>query len=213
MFHSGYVTDFADQAVVLPLAMGTGLFFALSGWRRGVLVWTVTIGGTLGLMLVLKLCFLACGHLLPEARLHSPSGHASAAAIYGGVTGALIRSRWGGRNWVLPTAVGITIFFALIFGITRLELRVHSLPEVIVGGAVGALGASAFIVFAGAPAPRLRTAQFVAPALLLILLLHGLHLPVEVAIHSAARQIWPLSLCYRTAALEPQLQRSARGPF
>ena len=31
------VTDFGDQAVVVPLAVGIGLIFALSGWRRGAL--------------------------------------------------------------------------------------------------------------------------------------------------------------------------------
>ena len=55
------VTNFADQAVILPLAVGIALVFALSGWRRGALAWTAAIGGTLALVLFLKLRFFVCG--------------------------------------------------------------------------------------------------------------------------------------------------------
>ena len=46
------VTNFADQAVILPLAVGIALVFALSGWRRGALAWTAAIGARL-----LSFCF------------------------------------------------------------------------------------------------------------------------------------------------------------
>jgi hypothetical protein len=32
-----FITDFRDQAVLLPLAFCVGLGFALMGWRRGAL--------------------------------------------------------------------------------------------------------------------------------------------------------------------------------
>src|SRR6267142_1179921 len=87
------VTDFGDQAVVLPLAVGIALIFALSGWRRGALAWTAAIGSTLGLILFLKLRFFACDHLLTEARPGNPSGHTAAAtALYGGVLAITMRS-------------------------------------------------------------------------------------------------------------------------
>ena len=75
-----FVTDFGDQAVLLPLAAGVTLVFALAGWRRGAVAWAAAVVGTLALMVVLKLVFLACGHLLPGSQLHSPSGHTAAAA-------------------------------------------------------------------------------------------------------------------------------------
>ena len=65
------VTDFGDQAVLLPLAAGIALLLALSGWRRGALAWTAAIGGTLALILLLKLRFFACGHFLPDSRWQS----------------------------------------------------------------------------------------------------------------------------------------------
>ena len=50
-----FVTDFGDQAVVLPLVVGIALLFVHSDWRRGALAWTTVMGSTLGLILVLKL--------------------------------------------------------------------------------------------------------------------------------------------------------------
>ena len=71
------ISDFADQAVTLPLAVGTGLLLAASGWRRGAIAWMVAIGATLGLIVLLKLRFFACEG-------GNPSGHtAAAAAVYG----------------------------------------------------------------------------------------------------------------------------------
>ena len=107
------VTDFGDQAVVVPLAVGIALIFALSGWRRGALAWTAAIGGTLSLILFLKLRFFACDHLLTEARPGNPSGHtAAAAAVYGGLLAIAMRSIWNIKRWALPCTVAIAVFLA-----------------------------------------------------------------------------------------------------
>lgn len=37
MPYAQFVTDFGDQAVLLPLAAGVALVFALAGWRRGTM--------------------------------------------------------------------------------------------------------------------------------------------------------------------------------
>ena len=74
-----FITDFADQAVVLPLAVCAGIFLRIAGWMRGALVWAAAVIGVLGTMLVLKLVFQACGHLLPFPSVHSPSGHTASA--------------------------------------------------------------------------------------------------------------------------------------
>jgi membrane-associated phospholipid phosphatase len=190
------VTDFGDQAVVLPLAVGIALIFALSGWRRGALAWTAAIGGTLGLVLFLKLRFVACDHFLAEARPGNPSGHtAAAAAIYGGLVAIVMRSIWDNKRWALPFTVAIAVFLAVVIGASRLILDTHSMAEVVVGGAIGVGGAASFVVLAGPPLRSVRMLRVVAMGLLIILMLYGFRLPAEAAIKSVATNIWPFSEC------------------
>ena len=190
------VTDFGDQAVVLPLAVGIALMFALSGWRRGALAWAAAIGGTLALVLFLKLRFLACDHLLLEARLRNPSGHtAAAAAVYGGLVATVMRSIWNIKRWALPCTVAIAVPLAVVIGASRLILDLHSMAEVVVGGAIGVGGAVSFIVLAGPPSHAVRMSRVVVMGLLVIALLYGLRMPAEAAIKSVAANLWPFSEC------------------
>ena len=55
-----FLTDFADQAVVLPLVFALAAVLAWQGWRRGALLWLATIGLTFSVILALKLVFLGC---------------------------------------------------------------------------------------------------------------------------------------------------------
>ena len=86
-----FVTDLADQAVLIPVAIAVAVVFAIAGWWRGVVAWTTAVGATLGVMLLLKLAFLACGPLLPSMDV-SPSGHTAAAGVvYGGLLAIMAR--------------------------------------------------------------------------------------------------------------------------
>ena len=192
MLNAQFVTDFGDQAVLLPLAAGVALVFALAGWRRGAIGWAAAVTGTLALMLVLKLGFLACGHILAGDHLRSPSGHTAAgAAIYGGLLAVVARRATGHNRWTLACALSV----ALVIGGSRLALGVHTGLEIAVGGAVGVCGALAAGLFAGAPPPRLRISRISAMAVFVLLLLHGVHMPAEAAIRSAALDGWPFSSC------------------
>jgi membrane-associated phospholipid phosphatase len=169
-----FLTDFADQAVMLPMVVVVAIVLAGLGWRRGAVAWLGVIGATLGLILVLKLCVLACGPVFMPWQLRSPSGHtATAAVVFGGMVVAL-----GGR----PLAVVLAaVLAALLIGTSRLELGVHSVPEVVVGAVVGCAGAVALWRLAGRP-PRARPVPLLSVALLVAVLLHGWHLPAEAAI-------------------------------
>ncbi len=88
-----FVTDFADQAVILPLIACVAVALWLAGWRRGVAVWCCGTAATLGLMLVLKVAFRACGPEMFGGAIESPSGHTAAAgAVYGSIF-AFLNSR------------------------------------------------------------------------------------------------------------------------
>lgn len=190
------VTDFGDQAIILPLAVGIALVFALSGWRRGALAWAAAIGGTLALVLFLKLRFFACGHFLPGASLSNPSGHtAAAAAVYGGLVAMVMRSIWDNKLWSLSCAVIIAVFLAVVIGESRLILDLHSMAEVVVGGAIGVGGAVSFVMLAGPPSHAVRMARVVLVGLLVIAMLYGFRMPAEAAIKSMATNLWPFSQC------------------
>ena len=189
-----FLTDFADQAVVLPLALVVALVLALTGWKRGAFIWLLAVLGTIGTIALLKIAFATCGPAQFGGVVKSPSGHtASAAIIYGGLI-ALIGRRWGASiGWAFlaaPVAV-------LVIGLSRVELGAHTLPEVVIGGVIGCAGVLAVLVIAGAPPPRLHSPRLIGPAVFVAVVMHGNHLHGEDQIRAfAGRYAWLASVCF-----------------
>jgi membrane-associated phospholipid phosphatase len=195
-----FLTDFADQAVVLPVAAVVLVILLAIGWRRGAVAWTLGVGGVLATMLVLKLIVFACFWRVPWAGLSSPSGHTAAAAVvYGGLL-ALLVPRGGA---VLAALTGGAL--ALLVGMTRLALHVHTVPDVLVGAMVGVSGAVLLRHAAGERPLRLSSPRLVLAVCVAIGLFHGHRLAAETRIRWLALDVWPLSLCLRSSA-------PARGP-
>ena len=189
---SDFVTDFADQAVVLPLAVTAAILLAAGGWRRGALAWTFVMTGVLGSVMAMKLVASACGHLLPVAGFHSPSGHtASAAMVYGGLPAIALRPFSGRSRWALLLALAA----AACIGMSRLLLHVHTVAEVLAGGAAGVTGAVLLSRLAGRRPPELGFRRMAVASGLIMVLLHGFRLPAEAAIQRMSFRIWPLSEC------------------
>jgi membrane-associated phospholipid phosphatase len=188
-----FLTNFADQAVMLPVVLAIAIVLALQGWRRGALVWLGVVCVTFGLMLFLKLAFLACSPLLGPIDVHSPSGHVAAATVVAGGLAALLTRR---RATILPIAA----LAAVLIGVSRVVLGMHSLPEVVLGALVGLGGAAALLTLAGPP-PNLRPARLFAVVVIVAALFHGMHLPAEAAIrHTAFRAARMLSVSQPEAA-------------
>lgn len=188
-----YLTDFADQAVILPLIAGVGLLLWTSGWRRGAIVWCLGTGATLGLMLVLKLGFRACGpELFGTSSVQSPSGHTAAAGVVYGTILGFINTRLGGRQ---AARVLIVLAVVVLIGASRVLLGAHTPAEAMIGGAIGILAAQAILHVAGEPTGRRSVTLSLLPILVLPLLLHGLHVPAEEQIRLHAFGMWPFSLC------------------
>jgi membrane-associated phospholipid phosphatase len=186
-----YLTDFADQAVILPLVLATAIALAVQGWRRGALVWLLVVAATFAATLAMKLMFLACSPLFGPMDVHSPSGHVAAATVVAGGLAAMLSRR---RASILPVAV----LAAIVIGISRLVLGMHSVPEVVLGALIGLAGAMALLRFAGPP-PRLRVAPLTAIVVVVATLFHGLHLPAEAAIrHTAFRVAQYIPACRGT---------------
>ncbi|HTC09901.1 MAG TPA: phosphatase PAP2 family protein [Acetobacteraceae bacterium] len=173
-----FLTDFADQAVMLPLIATVALCLAALGWRRGALAWLMAVGVSFALVVLLKLAFATCGPEIGLPSLRSPSGHTAAAAVVAGGLAALLHHR---RGVVLLTAC----LAAALIGATRLVLGYHTPPEVLLGGAIGVAGALGFAALAGL-APSLRLRWLFAAVVIVAVLLHGQHLDAEPRIRAMA---------------------------
>ena len=174
-----FITDFADQAVILPLAAAIGLVLLAEGWRRGAMAWALAVAGTFAVMLVLKLVFMACGDNLGTPYLHTPSGHVAAATVVAGGLAAVLLGR---RASVLPRAVLV----AVVIGISRIVLGAHSLEEVLLGALVGLAGTTVLLLIAGRLPPALNVRRIAIVAVAVVVLFHGLHLPAEAHINATA---------------------------
>jgi membrane-associated phospholipid phosphatase len=183
-----YLTDFADQAVVLPLVLAIAVALAVQGWRRGAVTWLVVVGATFMATVVFKVFFLSCPPIFGPVDIHSPSGHVAAASVVAGGLAVMFTRQ---RASIFPAA----ILAAVVIGLSRLVLGAHSLPEVIIGAIIGLAGAVALTRFAGQP-PRLRLAPLIAVIVIVAVLFHGLHLPAEAAIrHTALRAAQFIPVC------------------
>lgn len=182
-----FVTNFADQAVLVPSAIAVAIGFSLAGWHRGALAWSGVLACIWVSILLLKLACLIGGSLWVEG-LHSPSGHtAGAAAAAGGFFGLIVRRRGGDWLWTLPISAGL----AIAIGMSRLALHVHTGLDVLVAGVVGVLGAMTVVVLAGPPPSRLRLSPIITALTVMILLLHGSQAPAEVVIRRiATSEFW-----------------------
>ena len=171
-----FLTDFADQAVVLPALVAVAVLFAVLTWWRGFFGWIIAAGGTLGIMLLLKVLGLFVFKDF-EARPFSASGHtACAGLLYGGV-GVML------SYYKLPSSMRglIPLLFVVVIGASRLAVHAHSMPEVLVGGAVGYVGAALFSNLSGPP-PQIAAALAAMVSVGAMFAFHGYHLPVEQVI-------------------------------
>jgi membrane-associated phospholipid phosphatase len=180
-----FLTDFADQAVVLPLALAMAVSFWLAGWPRAAIAWSVSIIVTFGVVAVAKLLVFAYGPPALLPLLLSPSGHtASAALVYGGLA-CLLTGR-------APLSVRMLIaacLFAATIGLTRVALRVHSAQDVLVGAAIGIVGTTLLAALAGERPQRLRLVIPIGVAASVLVGFHGLHMPAEDWLHELAEPL------------------------
>lgn len=170
-----FLTDFADQAVMLPLVLAIAVTLVAQGWRRGAAVWLATVFATFATVLLLKLVFIPCG----SGDVHTPSGHVAAATVVTGGLAAMLRRR---RGIVVPVA----LLAAVVIGVSRLVLGEHTWPEVVMGAVVGMVGAMLMQRIAGAPPPGLNARRLALIALAVAVLFHGLHIPAEARIRGTA---------------------------
>ena len=170
-----FITDFADQGVILPVMVTGSIIMALYGWWRGSMVWTATVSLVLVVMLLLKIAGLYYAWLV-HGPIISPSGHvASACVVYGSLLLML------GQKWIVrsPALMVLPMLgMALVIGLTRLSLHAHTLLEVVIGAIVGCVG-GIMIGRGCGPVPH-RLWIYLLPCMGCIAwLFHGHHLAIE----------------------------------
>jgi len=179
-----FVSDFGDSAVLLPLA----LVLAAALWRyqssRAAVYFFVATGACLMIIVCLKMAFVACGAPW-NIGIVSPSGHASMSTTVYGALG-IVAARQA-PQWQRPIILAAIAAFVGCVALSRIALKAHSIPEVTLGVVVGAI---AVLIFAH-PYLRLRTGRMNfsllgSAVILVLLLLHGVHLPVEAVIRHLA---------------------------
>ena len=197
------ITDFADQAVVLPLALLVLAALRSRGGDAETRGWAVAVGGVLLALLLLKLAVGACAVPIAGGRhtglfglgLRSPSGHTAAGGIvYGGLLALALR-----RGVVVSAACCLAV--AALFAASRLALGVHTGVEVAVGCAAAAAGGGVLAWLCGWPGrrppahpSRASGLRWVVAALALVLALHGRRLAVEPVIARMA-SVWLSPAC------------------
>ncbi len=185
-----WFTDFGDQGIVLPASAAIAGFLLLSRWWRAAASWVLAVAGVLGVMLVLKLGFGACGWELGIPGLNSPSGHtASATVLYGGAS-ALFLPGLRGLSRVLPA-----VLIAVLFAASRVLLHDHSILEVSIGGGVGLCGVGLLARLCRPVPPGIRLAWLSITVAVVAVAAHGNRMTAEQHIHSFATLWLRARLC------------------
>jgi membrane-associated phospholipid phosphatase len=184
MHFVAHVTDFGDQAVILPVALVVSLVLAIGRCVRACLAWTVAVCGVLSLILALKVILLTCGvQLLPTGALRTPSGHTGASTVvYGGIAALVLQGR---ANSAWPAALA-AVTVAVVIGVSRIVLHAHTILEVCIGGMVGLAGIWVMLLMAGRLPRRPPWVLCGALVLAAIVLTHGRHLNAEPYIYRFA---------------------------
>lgn len=117
-----------------------GAFFILK-WRRGIILFLITMAGELALDLTLKAFYQRArpeaffDYALPSS-YSFPSGHALGSFCFFGIVAWLITARL--ENKLLKLAVWTTaIFFIFAIGLSRIYLGVHYPSDVLAGYTAG----------------------------------------------------------------------------
>jgi len=182
--HTHIVTLFSAvgaQSMILPFVATVAATLWFGEARREAWIWTFATCSVLFAMLLLKLLFLPCGHLIPEWHLRSPSGHAASGfAVYGSF--AVLEARLRQVQWQRVAILTFGFLLATGIAISRVLIGAHTPQEVLLGAGVG-LAAPAIIFWKIKTPTRYTIASplllVLALPVALLVLLNGRTLPIE----------------------------------
>lgn len=187
-----FITDFGDQAIVLPVVTLILVSLCIQAQWRAAYSWVVTCGFALGSVGVAKALLYACGWRLPSASaswlsVQSPSGHTVSTALIVGGTCALFSGRSG---WLAFRVSGVAAAIAAsLIALTRLYLGAHSMAEVSIGLLVGVLAIGLFVLLAGVDLRRKQSPLVLIGVFAIAAALHGNRAPAEQLVRTRLAEI------------------------
>ena len=171
-----FLTNFGDEAVLLPLAAATLIWLAILVGRRTAITWCGAIVIAGGATAVLKIYFSACATPIPA--LDSPSGHTSMSTlVYGGLA-LIIGAETNSWARIAAGAAGAALVAAV--ALSRVAVGAHTLADVVAGLVIGG---GALALFARSYLQERRVERQIWPLLaaaaIFAAALHGHHAPLE----------------------------------
>lgn len=167
-----FMTDFADEAVILPLSLCVTILFYVMGWQRGWRIWCTGVVAILGCLVLIKILGLYWGQFFGfTQRPFSISGHVTAStAVYGALLTLVLHSRQ--TQWQWGRALLPPLLIAAVIGYTRLRLHAHTQAEVLWGTLLGTVGAL-WLARSLLPMPAKATRYVMLVPACVALLFHG----------------------------------------
>ena len=180
------VTRLGEAQIVLPAALLAAIVLLRQADARPVaLWWMLLLGGASVLTTASKLAFIGWGMGWPALDFTGISGHAMfAAAVYPPLFWALLAAR--GPRVVRAVAVATGFALALLVGISRVMVGVHSVSEVVAGLLLG--GLASVLLLGMVRLPRLSIGPFVPAVVVLFVALMSVHAPAPNT-HSAVARL------------------------
>lgn len=173
-------TDFADSAVLLPVAILVLVWLWFKQPKVMALWWIAAVALCVGTTVIFKVYFFVCP---PAADLHSPSGHTGFGTLVYGSLATIVAAESQTRQRFLILAAGAVLILAI--GLSRIAINAHTIAEVafgfVVGGAALALFAVGYLRHRSAP---VTLSWLMVAALVLVSVLHGQQLNAEELLHA-----------------------------
>lgn len=137
------VTRLGEAQILLPLMLLVALWSARErAARAGAGTWVLATAAAALLVTATKVAFIGYGWGLPGWDFTGLSGHAMFAAAVLPVLGALLLAGQGGRPGLSRTGALAGVLLAGVVALSRLEVKAHSLSEVVLGSALGLAAAA-----------------------------------------------------------------------
>ncbi len=169
-----YLTNLGDLAVLLPLSVVVLVWLLL--WPRwdAARWWFLSVAFCGVATAILKVFYNAC----PEILSSNPSGHTGLSVLVYGAISLLVSAR--NKNWQKIVLVLAGVSLALGIAISRVLIGAHSIAEIVIGIAIGAISLAIFVFgFRRSVAAKFPSWFLVVPSVSVVLLLNGYHLQAE----------------------------------